>query len=463
MDQPQNLRKRLVYGFLSNSATNAAVIVSQLIGVPIFLHFWGKQLYGEWLLLNALPTYLNLSDMGFGSAAGNEMTILEAQGKRKEVIETFQSVWVLITASTGIVGLLSFLLIPLIPLKHWLHLIQLSSGATTAISLLLVGAVVLGMQEQLFQSAFRCVGQYAYGIMLRAIIQFASFAGVALAVVFHANPVQAAIVFAAVNVCGTIMIWILLRRSLPWLHLGWRHARWPVIRKLASPAVSFLGFPIGNAISIQGILFVVNSVMGAGGVVVFGVTRTASRTALQMLQMVRNAVWPELSAAYGAGDMPLTRRLHRRACQAAFLISWMMVLAILAAGPWLIRLWTHYKVSPGRDLLGLLLLGVVINSFWLTSSTLLAAINRHQKLALLYLIGTSASLVLAIYLTRVWGLDGAAGAMLLNEMVMVYYVFPTTLALVGDTPGAFVRAMFQPVKGFSFQQIARSLGYRSTH
>jgi len=456
------LRKRVAYGLLSNVFGKVVVAISQLIGVPIFLHFWGKEMYGEWLLLNALPTYLGLSDMGFGSAAGNEMTILESQGKRGEVIETFQSIWVLITLASGIAGLLSFLIIPLIPLQHWLHLTQLTPKATTWISLLLVGALVLGMQEQLFQSAFRCVGQYAYGTFVKAVIEFASFTGVAVAVVFGATPVQAAIAYAAINVCGTIAIWLLLRRSIPWVHLGWRHARWPVIRKLASPAFSFLGFPIGNAIGIQGILFVINATLGAVGVVLFGVTRTASRLAFQLLQTVNNTVWPELSAAFGAGDISLTRRLHRRACQAAFAVSWFMVLVMIAAGPWLIRLWTHNKVSPTRGLIGLLLLAIVFNSFWKTSSTLLVAINRHQKLAGLYLIGTSASLVLAIYLTRLWGVNGAAVSLLVSEMVLMFYVLPVTLALVEDTPRAFARAMFQPIKGLSFQQIMRSLGYGST-
>ena len=107
-----------------------------------------------------------------------------------------------------------------------------------------------------------------------------SFTAVALAVVLRANPVQAAIVYAGVNGCGTIVIWILLRRSLPWVHLGWRHARWPVIRKLASPAVSFLGFPIGNAINIQGILFVVLLVSETfyGRFRIFQVKSTGDRT-----------------------------------------------------------------------------------------------------------------------------------------------------------------------------------------
>jgi len=103
-----------------------------------------------------------------------------------------------------------------------------------------------------------------------------------------------------------------------------------------------------------------------------------------------------------------------------------------------------------------------MNCLWTTSSTLLFAINRHQKLAVLYLVGTSASLVLAVYHTRLWGVDGAALSLLVSELVMVRYVFPTTLALVEDTPRGFIRAMFEPIRGISFQQIARSLSCRSS-
>ena len=34
---------------------NTAVLV---LGIPVFLRLWGKHLYGEWLLLSAIPAYL---------------------------------------------------------------------------------------------------------------------------------------------------------------------------------------------------------------------------------------------------------------------------------------------------------------------------------------------------------------------------------------------------------------------
>lgn len=52
----------------------------QLVSVPVFLHFWGPKLYGEWLVLSAIPIYLGLTDFGFGSVAATEMTMQVARG-----------------------------------------------------------------------------------------------------------------------------------------------------------------------------------------------------------------------------------------------------------------------------------------------------------------------------------------------------------------------------------------------
>ena len=63
-----------------------------------------------------------------------------------------------------------------------------------------------------------------------------------------------------------------------------------------------MGFPIGNAFNLQGTLMAVGYALGPVDVAVFASARTVSRVALQMVQMVNNTFWPELSLAYGAKD-----------------------------------------------------------------------------------------------------------------------------------------------------------------
>src|ERR1700677_3369161 len=101
-------KKRLLWSLLSNWVSRLSSTLIQLIQLPVFLHFWSVPLYGDWLIVTGIPTYLSFSTTGFGSVAGNEMTMMVARDDRAAALRVFQSCWWLIaTLCAGIVLLLS--------------------------------------------------------------------------------------------------------------------------------------------------------------------------------------------------------------------------------------------------------------------------------------------------------------------------------------------------------------------
>src|SRR5260221_486029 len=149
------VRRRMALGFLSNWVSRLAGTIIQLVQVPVFLHFWSLPLYGEWIAVNAIPSYLSFSNIGFGSIASNEMTVVMGRGPR-----------------------------------------------------------------------------------------------------------ATAIVFAAANIAGTIVFGIMARRDVPWIKFGWGHAEWSEIKRLTPPAFAFMGFPIGQALNLQGTVIAVTYALG---------------------------------------------------------------------------------------------------------------------------------------------------------------------------------------------------------
>jgi O-antigen/teichoic acid export membrane protein len=252
---------------------------------------------------------------------------------------------------------------------------------------------------------------------------------------------RTALVFSLANIAGTALLALFVRRDIPWIEFGWRHARFAEIKRLAGPAFAFMGFPIGNALNLQGTLMAVQYAMGPASVGVFGTARTVSRFALQMVQMVNTTFWPEMSIAFGQKNAALTRTLHRRACQMALIIAVIVVTGMMTVGPWFLSHWTGGHVPPSRGLLSLLLLVVVFYALWSTSSTLLAAINRHQRLAAWYIFATSITCGLCYLLARKYGLYGAAVSLLVSELVMNIYVLPASLRIAHDTFGEFLASM----------------------
>src|SRR5580700_10091621 len=90
-------KRRLFFSFISSWVSRLSNTIIQLVQVPVFLHFWTVPLYGEWLLVNSVPTYLSFSTVGFGTVAGNEMTMMVARDDHASALRVFQSCWWLIS------------------------------------------------------------------------------------------------------------------------------------------------------------------------------------------------------------------------------------------------------------------------------------------------------------------------------------------------------------------------------
>ena len=436
-------KKRLALGFLSSWVGKLSSTIIQLIQVPVFLHFWSVPLYGEWMIVNSIPAYLSFSNIGFGSVAGNEMTMMVAREDRDGALRVFQSCWWLIALLCGVIIVLFSGGLYFFPVASKLRLSALSEYDTKWIIFYLGIAVLLGQLEQLLQSAYRCVGRWPYGSFVKSMMSLVAFAFMIVPVMMGAGARVTALVFALANITGTFIMCFMVKRDIPWIEYGWRHARFAEIRRLTGPAIAFMGFPIGNALNLQGTLLAVGYALGPTAVVVFGTARTVSRVALQMVQMVNITFWPEMSTAFGAKNHELTRTLHRRACQMALIIAVIVVTGMMTVGPWFLSHWTGGHVPPSRTLLSLLLLVVVFYSLWSTSSTLVAAINQHQKLAAYYITGTSLTCVLCFFMAKSYGLYGAAVSLLLSEFIMNIYVLPASLAVAQDTFAAFLASMVE--------------------
>jgi O-antigen/teichoic acid export membrane protein len=434
-------KRRLLLGFIVNWIGKLASTIIQLVQVPVFLHFWNTPLFGEWLILNSIPAYLSFSSIGFGNVAGNEMTMMVARNDREDALRVFQSCWWLIVLICATVVILLSGALYFLPAAHLLRLTHINESDTKWIIFYLGLSVLFGQLEQLLQSAYRCIGRYPYGTSLKTILSFTAFAGMIAAVALGYGPRVTALIFAAVNIAGTLLLCLFVRHDIPWIEFGWKHASVAEIRRLGPLAIAFMGFPAGNALNLSGTLLAVGYALGPVAVVVFGTARTVSRVALQMVQMINTTFEPEMSIAYGAGNYDLTRTLLRRACQLALFVAVVIVLIMMTFGPWFLTHWTGGHVPPSHTLLGILLLVVIFYALWSTSGTLMTSTNQHQRLASYYFLGTGLTCVACYFLARAFGLYGAATSLLISETVMNIYVVPACLRIAHDTLPAFLSSL----------------------
>src|SRR5258705_13823579 len=176
------------------------------------------------MIVNSTPAYLSFSNAGFGSVAGNEMTMMVARDDHEAALLVFQSCWWLISfICTATIVLLSGTLYYL-PAAHLLKLTALGESDTKWIIFYLGVSVLLGQLEQLLQSAYRCIGRYSYGAFLKNLFTLAAFVAIIASVALGMGPRAVALVFASINIAVTIFFCILVHRDIPWLAFRLQHA-----------------------------------------------------------------------------------------------------------------------------------------------------------------------------------------------------------------------------------------------
>ncbi len=448
VEGPSELGRAVVRRVLAGLATivlgQGLVVLIQFVGVPIFLQSWGLETYGEWLILVAVPVYLSISDLGFAIVAGNQMTVLMARGDREGARALFHGVSTLLVIGSAVLIALVAGLAWLIPIRGAMSITQLSERQTALILTLLAGQVVITLQAGMLDAGFRAVGRFPLGALCRQAVRVAEVSATVAAAALGATPVGAAATFAAVAAVGNGATWFVLRNVAPILDFRLVRVRGELVRKILRPALAYTAFPIGNALSIQGMVLVIGGALGPLAVVVFSTTRQLSRFAQGIMYAINQSVWPEITAAFAGERQALARNLHRRAVQGSILISVAVIAVLLASGDQIMQWWTRGEVEASFGLLALLLLVIGANSLWFTSSVVLSATNNHQVMAVIYLVGTALALGLGAMLLDPWGLEGAAAALLAIDVLMVGYVLPHSLALVQDTWRGFLRAVLSP-------------------
>lgn len=445
MSKPASrLHKRVTKGLQAQVVNQGAIIVLQVGGVAAFIHFWGVSLYGEWLILFAVPGYLAMSDVGFITAVGNEMIMTTARGRREHALKLFRSAWSLLLGLYVALPVLVVCVAAPAPLEGWLQLDTIGEGSALLILFLFTLQVLLSLTGGLLYAGFACEGHYGAGTLSMALSTLLEFGGIFAVLAFGGGPTMAAAGMVVGRLLGVGGMRVRLGRLVPWLELKRKARPLRDVRHLVGPALASGAFPLGNALNLQGTVLLVGAVLGPASVAVFSTIRTLTRFGMQLLRVIWSVTAPEISTAFGSGNRSLLRVIHRQSCQVATWVAGIVVMGFIILGGPAVDIWTGGKIPMDHELLYLLLAVLFANALWYMSLAVLYATNRHQRVAVDYVLGSLLTLPLAYGLIGPFGLSGVAIALLMLEIFMVAAVLRRTLPSAGDRLSSFLPALWTP-------------------
>ena len=434
---PSSDRKSVFSHIARGSASYATVqllqIAIQIISVPLLSTVWGLKNYGVWLLLSTVPAYLAMADLGFASAAGNDIAARVSRGDREGAHSIFLNTRLVVMLLGAILVMAGWSLIALIPHSMLKTVSVATQGHARATVGLFLLYGVLALQNSVSFAGFNATRGYMVGSGMYVGITAAEAFGVFAVVLAGGGLFHAAMWYCAARLLGSFALMLALRRHAPWLTRITAGLRLSVMKSLMGPAFAIMALPGAQALVLQGTVLAVGAVTGAAAVPVFTVVRTFSRIPIQLITVLNHASMPEFTRSRANDDKLSGAQIIVINLLLAALVAVPAVLLMNLYGRFVILQWSRHAVIVPHLLMFFMSLSMLVNCCWWPMANLVLAINRHASYTYLYLAGSICSVFASLGLARAWGPSGAAMSLLVLDIVMAVRILHVVrrLGLVG--------------------------------
>lgn len=426
--QKSPIRKNIVANFYGIGIS----LLNQIVLVPLYIIYWGNELYSDWIIISALTVIFSMSDIGLNNVIQNRFSIRLAENNISEC-KSLLSNNILIVSLIFTVALLSTLIyLACFDIVESMGLHLLSRMEASVIFLLLVCRVFIGMYSGIGNAIYRANHQASRAIYMDQTVTLSVVVITMACLLLHVR-----IVYMCALCCFPYLVLIFIKR-----YDSVKYFPYPIsfsdvdvksLKGLLLPSVSFMSFPLGNAIVLQGYTLVVNKYFGMESVVLFNTTRTMCNFMKTFLSTITSSAWPEYSIAYGSANYARMRSLHHKVLHITLLCTLLICMALLILGPTIYKIWVHDEVAFQYPLMCAFLVVLFLEKMWTSSGITLMATNNHIKMGVIYvggaLISIAIGILVALYYPR---LEWVECSLVIMQLPLVLFTVKTSLKLTQD-------------------------------
>ena len=407
-------------------------LFTQIILIPLYLIFWDIDTYSDWIILTAISSFFAMSDVGLNSVTINQFVIQYVEGNRKECSSLLTNNYLLILIIFILSILGTSLYIYFVDISENLGLHAISRQTATFVFLLLVSHIFIGMASSVLDSIYRAVSLNHKAVYIGNIVRLVEGLIIMSSLIFNISMIIMVIFYLLPRIFSFVFKIIDTKKYYNY-SFQFKNINWKLLKKVLFPSLTFMSFPLGNAMIFQGFSLIVNKYFGAEILVLYNTTRTLTSFLTQMLGAILQAVWPEFSIAFGKRDIKRMRELHQKAFVVATSAALFISIFLLIFGKFIYSLWTHGKVEFNFYLMLAFLIVLIFRNIWSTSSVALMATNNHSKIGLLYLIFSFISINLSIIITTYYpSITLNVYCLLIIEISLCIYTLKRALELTDD-------------------------------
>jgi O-antigen/teichoic acid export membrane protein len=363
-----------------------------------------------------------MADMGLNTVAANEFVIKYQQKEYFICLKLWANNFLYITAVGGTIVLLSIIVAFAISFKNLLQVSVFPEFETSFIFVLLLAKVFLAMHSGTYNGTFRAVSCAHISTMIEnavrlfeALILFVGIwidLNIIITVVLYLVPTCISIVYKHLYV----QRWFKLKLSFTLVDLT-------LLKSFIKPSIAFMLMPLGFAIANQGMIFVVNVLLGSVILVTFTTTRTLVHFLRAVMNILGAAIWPEVSIAYGKNRFSTISILYHRSFIITFVISLFCIVLLVFLGKPVYLVWTRSAISFDSVFFYGMLAVLLVSCLWSIVSVILLATNNHASFSIAFLMTQSVGVIMTYIALNIYpDLSIIPLMLLIEESFLLWFV-----------------------------------------
>lgn len=435
---PARFRRNTITLYL-NTITSAAIA---LVMTPVLVDGLGKHDYGIWVVVGSMILYLELLELGFGTAAIKYVAEYEALEDRDRVRATITtSFWIL--AVPGLIALVvGIVLAALFP---QIFDVRESAVSSARILILMLAAnMAISIPGDTFGGAL--IGLQRYDLQNATLIAVAIAQAIGWAVVLAAGGGLVALggVTLAFSLLGQLWRYVLVRRLIPGAGVHRRDFKRDLIRPVAGLSFWYALGELAHVVVFRIDAIVVGIVVSVPAAGVYGVGQKLALVAEKLVRPAVYTLFPHSSELSARDDREGLKATLEAGTRISMGIAGPLTLALALLGEPAVRAW----VGPSFAAAGL----VVV---YLASATAIKALVQTGRATLngmglaripaVILAGEAAlNLLLSALLGRSMGLEGVAlGTLLAAAVADLGLLLPYLCRQLGVSIHSFAGAVLR--------------------
>lgn len=359
-------------------------LFSQIVLVPFFISYWGIELYADWIALTAISSFFSMSDIGLNTVTANQYSIYYSKGCTDRCNSLLANNMILILSIWILCLIFGVIVFNVIDIKSTMNLHVVSGNTGIFVLFLLISKIFISMLSSVYTAVYRAKSvAYKTFLIGNTCRLFDAFI-LLLGIILKLNIGLIACLYCIPSIFQ--FFFYAINSSLQYnckVHLS--TFDFQLFKKTLIPSVSFMSFPLGYAIIMQGFTLIVNKFFGAENVVLYNTTRTICNFLKVVPNAIKNATWPEFTLAYAKNNIVRMEVLYKKTIYLSLIFIIIAAIFLLTCGNFIYQIWTKNTVIFSFSLMLIYMISIFFNSIWETSGMALMATNQHTRLGILFI------------------------------------------------------------------------------